>query len=549
MRKFYFILLLMPFAFLFGQNMVNNPSFESWTDPSTPTSWDVYEMITQDSDHVHQGSFSARHQGGTSRLAQLVQGFVPGNTYEISIWFKTLEGTGDGTDARIWSYWRNSDNQNVSDPNTDAALRGPNNAYFDNNGHVWTNYNVQVVAPETATAMNFEMRTYSGAVVHWDNLSITCVDCDGTTPSLSVSTPTPNQIFAVGTETVEIDFNTNNFTVGTAAEGADGHIHYTVNDGAVQMHFSNDPIQIDGIAPGAYQISLWLVDNNHNPLEPAVSTQVSFSIPTSNTVNSIAELRAGTQDGSVYALVSEAILTMQQNFRNQKWIQDATGAILIDDVNGVLATTYNLYDGITGIVGTLTTHNGLLQFVPQQAGAPATSTANSVEPLEITVDEFNNNLNAYESQLVKIVGLNAQEVGNWATGVNYNFSGNQGSIIVRTNFYDADYIGTPIPTETVDIIGIAAEFNGTSQLWPRMQSDFMSSMSVSDLNAAVRQVSVAVVNNTLSVSNFTPVQTMIYNFNGSVVAKSAFVGQLPQGNYIAVMVDADGNQVSVKFRK
>lgn len=541
--------MLLPFSMLFGQNMVNNPSFESWESSTVPTGWDVFESIVQESEHVHEGTYSARHIGGTSRLAQLVDGIVAGHTYEISIWFKTLEGTGDGTDARIWSYWRNADNQNVSDSNTDGDLRGPNNAYFDNNGHVWTNYTTNVVAPATATALNFEMRTYSGAVVFWDNLSVTCVDCDGTTPTLSVVTPTPNQIFPVGTQAVEIDFNVNNFSIGTATEGADGHIHYTVNDGPVMMHYSNDPIVIDGIATGSYTVNLWLVNNNHEALQPEVSTSVTFSVPTASSVESIAELRAGLTDGSVYTLDAEVILTMQQNFRNQKWIQDATGAILIDDLNGVLATEYNLYDGITGLVGTLHVHNGLLQLVPQQPGAPATSTNNVVTPLEISIDEFNNNLNAYESQLVKIVGVTAQEAGTWATGVNYNFSNASGAIVVRTNFYDADYIGTQIPTGSVDITGIAAEFNGVSQLWPRMQSDITSSMSVADVNAAARKVSVVVVNNYLTADNFTAVNTVVYDFNGAVVSKSAYVGQLPQGNYIAVMVDENGKQISVKFRK
>src|SRR5690606_15126970 len=52
-------------------------------------------------------------------------------------------------------------------------------------------------------------------------------------------------------------------------------------------------------------------------------------------VANILALRAG-ETGMRYQLTGEAILTFQQNFRNQKYIQDATAAIVIDDFDGVI---------------------------------------------------------------------------------------------------------------------------------------------------------------------------------------------------------------------
>ncbi|MCK9434650.1 MAG: chitobiase/beta-hexosaminidase C-terminal domain-containing protein, partial [Candidatus Cloacimonetes bacterium] len=111
---------------------------------------------------------------------------------------------------------------------------------------------------------------------------------------------------------------------------------------------------------------------------PSLISTATYSIPVS--VENIAELRAQTTGSNVYTLTGEAILTFQQSSRNQKYIQDATGAILIDDNAGNITTTYNLYDGITGISGTLTLYSNLLQFVPVADPGEATSSNNVVEP-------------------------------------------------------------------------------------------------------------------------------------------------------------------------
>jgi len=73
-------------------------------------------------------------------------------------------------------------------------------------------------------------------------------------------------------------------------------------------------------------------------------------------VANIAGLRAGLTDGTVYRLTGEAILSYKQTYRNQKFVQDATAAIMIDDFNNVLNTPYNIGDGITNLIGTLTVY-------------------------------------------------------------------------------------------------------------------------------------------------------------------------------------------------
>jgi len=124
------------------------------------------------------------------------------------------------------------------------------------------------------------------------------------------------------------------------------------------------------------------------------------------TVADIATLRTKALGTSiVYKLVGEAVLTYQQTYRNQKYVQDATAAIQIDDNNGVITTVYNVGDGISQIEGILTEYRGMLQFQPTADPGAATSTGNVVVPVVITVPEFVANFENYEAQLIRINNL------------------------------------------------------------------------------------------------------------------------------------------------
>lgn len=181
-------------------------------------------------------------------------------------------------------------------------------------------------------------------------------------------------------------------------------------------------------------------------------------VPTTN-VADIAELRAGIE-GVEYLLTGEAVLTFQQSFRNQKFIEDASGAILIDDSAGTITTMYTIGDGITGILGTLGSFNGMTQFVPSEDPGAATSTGNAVVPQMVTITELNANPNDFESEYVQLADLTVDNSANmtWVTGTEYPISNTDGDYVFRTSFFDADYIGENVPTEAT-IAGIITERN------------------------------------------------------------------------------------------
>lgn len=166
MKKIYFLLfILLTITFSYSQETLINGGLEAWTS-GDPDSWTKSESATQESvaANVHGGTSSAKVIAGSTRdLTQNVS-VIPGESYTLSVWYKVE--TGDGTDARVWSYWLNG-TSTVTDAATDGQLR---TGYFDE--AVWTNYTTTVTAPATGVdGFRFEVRTYNGATVYWDDLS------------------------------------------------------------------------------------------------------------------------------------------------------------------------------------------------------------------------------------------------------------------------------------------------------------------------------------------------------------------------------------------
>ncbi|MFW5793363.1 MAG: DUF5689 domain-containing protein [Bacteroidota bacterium] len=197
-------------------------------------------------------------------------------------------------------------------------------------------------------------------------------------------------------------------------------------------------------------------------------------------VSDIQTLRAQEADGTtVYVLTGEAILTYQQSYRNKKWIQDETAGIEIDDNDGIITTVYSIGDGITGIQGTLNLYNNKMQFIPVEDPGEPTSTDN--EPLivektltDLTADD--------QGRLVLVTDLSfdaAHHGDDFATGQNYDVSDLSGDGVFRTEFYEVEYIGAPIPTEVIDVVAIVHVYNETIQITPRSFAD----MGITDMHS------------------------------------------------------------------
>ncbi|RLD91637.1 MAG: hypothetical protein DRJ09_00485 [Bacteroidetes bacterium] len=177
-------------------------------------------------------------------------------------------------------------------------------------------------------------------------------------------------------------------------------------------------------------------------------------------ISNLAALRTQVVDGTTsYQLTGEVLLTFQQSYRNQKFIQDATAAILLDDNDGVITTSYSIGDGITGITGVLTTYKGMLQFKPSADPGSPTSTGNVIIPSVITVSEFLAHFEDYESQLIQINNLTFTDAGSTFANFGIYPVSDPAPVVMnfKATFWNRDYIGTTIPSAQQDIVGVANE--------------------------------------------------------------------------------------------
>lgn len=251
-----------------------------------------------------------------------------------------------------------------------------------------------------------------------------------------------------------------NVTISCSTEGAT--IYYTTNgdDPTDASTVFADPIAVNStttIKAIAYKAG-WTTSY--------VATAI-YTFPTE--VANIAALRANPTGTTWYKLTGEAVLTYKTATRNAKYIQDDTGAILIDDNAGNITTAYNLYDGITGIIGSLGVYGDMLQFVPVADPGPATSIGNVVEPVEVTLANLTTD---YQAKLVKIKNVVISGTGNFAASTNYTITDVTGTGVIRTQYADLDYIGQPIPAALQNLTGVVLQYQTTMQFVPRGLSDF-----------------------------------------------------------------------------
>ncbi len=200
-------------------------------------------------------------------------------------------------------------------------------------------------------------------------------------------------------------------------------------------------------------------------------------------VNDIATLRNGTL-GAEYILSSEAILSFQQSFRNQKFIEDDTAGILIDDASGIITTEYEIGDGISGIQGTLNEFQGMMEFRPIEDPGPSSSNNNTIAPQIITLSGLTDNPEAYESELVSLqnITINTSQNTDWVVSTEYEMTSTEGEFVFRTSFFEVDYINTPVPTEAINIVGIITERNNGDYFFTARDTEDLSVLSLDNNN-------------------------------------------------------------------
>ncbi len=118
--------------------------------------------------------------------------------------------------------------------------------------------------------------------------SVTPSGAVSTTPSVTINSPSNNQIFPANTTQVPINLNIQNFTVSGDAGGGvsdntgDGYLKATLEETGqateVRNFFTATPDPITVVAGRTYTAKVELVDNSGNSLTPKAEASVTFSV-------------------------------------------------------------------------------------------------------------------------------------------------------------------------------------------------------------------------------------------------------------------------------
>ncbi len=367
--------------------------------------------------------------------------------------------------------------------------------------------------------------------------SSTATNTCSTAPNIAITSPVNATIYNPLTTSVTVNVSVSNFTVANGT--GNGHIHYTVDGGATVMKYDTTPIVLNGLAVGSHTIVVSLVDNNHAPLSPVASATTQFTIAASTNVANIAALRAGTLN-AYYTLTGNAVVshvrtpagTVTVNTtRNQKFIQDATGGILIDDSAGKITTPFAVGDSMNNVSGQLIDFNGILELVPLQ-NQIVVSSGNTLTPENISIAALNANVNNYESKLISfnnititgtvvagvVTPLTAGQV--FATSTNYNVFDGTTNGVLRTGFAEANYIGTVIPTGAFNVTALGYDNVSsatppvlTPQFIPRNLADFTTLQTQDNEIAGLRVYPNPVSNGVLHVESHLNMEKTISLFD------------------------------------
>ena len=184
-----------------------------------------------------------------------------------------------------------------------------------------------------------------------------------TTDGPSIAIISPEDGSTVSANQLTIEFNVENFTIGSVGDGADGHIHYQLNSNDPVMHYSTDPINLTDLSVGNHNLSLWLVDNSHQALDPMVSDEISFTVSEGETITSIYDIQFVSDPSSDDASpLNGQEVTIQGIVTAEFWGSDQYRYMFVQDAegpwNGIVCFNYDGWDQFSWVDAVGNPHSG-----------------------------------------------------------------------------------------------------------------------------------------------------------------------------------------------
>ena len=548
--------VLLAFCGLNAQTVVLSEDFSAITDSSSYTITNSLDQYTQmpgwTGDWVYPST--GKVKVGKSAEAGYIQTpalDLSGNNGQFTVTF----------DAKAWN--NDATSLIVAVDGVPYTVEGLSTSTFNT-------FTVPFSGGTSATVVKFQGFQASHGRFFLDNVIITSQELgpDTDAPFVASVTPSGNTLAVVFNEALD---QTTAETVGnyaldnnTAISGA------TLNGSVVTLAVS--PALVEG---NTYTLIVNNVADVAGNVMTADTVTFTYGVSSEFQVANIAALRAkwtdeldvnGTHFGNdVYKLTGHVIVTgINDSYRHQIFIQDATGAIVIDDPNGKVTSALETGDEIADLYGKLTDYYGLLQFaLSEDFNGPALSIYNDVTPLTVTVAEMQNveYMNGHQCELIRMEDVTFNETGAFVNGTKYTLTQNGTSGAgVWIHFYNvAGITGEAIPTTPTNLTGVNKISYSQYYLIPRIAADLGTGvpqyLTENDVvvypNPVADQLTVSLRTNAFQVSDLA-----VYDINGKLILSQLVsdnqirvsAQQLAAGNYFLRLSDGK-HSVTTKFVK
>ena len=145
---------------------VKNSSFEDGLQ-----NWDVETGYSLSTEKAHSGNQSlAFIVTATKELRQTIENLTPREEITLSYWYY-LNTNSSGNGLRFWCSWVGHENNSTLQPTTYSNKKG-----------AWTQTTITTTVPEGATALNLEIRVYTGAKGYIDDIIVTQTNTTSNAP-------------------------------------------------------------------------------------------------------------------------------------------------------------------------------------------------------------------------------------------------------------------------------------------------------------------------------------------------------------------------------
>lgn len=179
-----------------------------------------------------------------------------------------------------------------------------------------------------------------------------------------------------------------------------------------------------------------------------------------------------------FRVTGEIVVTHTDAFNTRIWAQDADmtdgASILIFRAEDYGFENIKAGDVIEGLTGTMEVYNNLLEFLPTET-LTVSESGRALHVDTLSFAEIEANILDYQSALVCVEDVVfAAPDSVFATGTNYNLVQESDTLVFRTDYYNADYIETAMPTGNLNITGILTQYFENAQITARNLADIVS---------------------------------------------------------------------------